>query len=305
MNNYNTDVIINIWEKSSCLWGEFKVRYHDDLKEKKFSIFLCPNRKKCVHTHEFLELAYVLKGQAEHQWDKNYADIKTGDYFIVDYRSRHSYVAKTEDFELINCLFLPELIEPSLVGCRSLQTLLSSYQIHFRNEFFTASPSVSIFKEDDGKIKNLLLSMLDEFEKELPGYMQVIRSRLIEILVLTMRKIYIDPHIDSENSSMDAILRYINSCYMNEITLNEICRKFGYSFSYLSMKFKKELGISYTGYLQRVRIEQSMRMLAFSDKPVSEIAHAVGYHDIKSFYSVFKKIADTTPARFRKNYSAK
>ena len=280
------------------------MNYRDNLKEKKFSIFICPSTNKKSHTHSFLELAYVLKGEAVHNWDGSSMHIKEGDYFVIDYLSEHSYHAKTEEFELINCLFLPELIDASLINCRSLQAVISSYQIHFKNEFFTASPAMSIYKDDDGKIKNLLLAILEEFNGEAPGYLQIIRSRIIEILVMTMRKIYFDPKPDKSDSSMNGILKYISSEYMKDITLKDICHKFSYSFSYLSMKFKRELGMSYMEYLQKTRVEQSMRLLVYTDKSVNEIAQTVGYRDIKSFYNVFKRYADTTPAKFRKNYYA-
>lgn len=278
------------------------MNYRNNLKEKKFSIFLCPRKQIGIHSHDFLELAYVLKGEATHSWDNNSETIKEGDYFVIDYQSQHSYKAKTDDFELINCLFLPEFIDTSLISCRSLQAVISSYQIQFNNDFFTANPSAIIYKDTDGKVKELLLTILNEFTKKAPGYLQLIRSHIIEILIITMRKIYFNPKPDSNESSIDEILKYINSEYMNDITLKDICHKFGYSFSYLSMKFKKVLGLSYTEYLQKIRIEQSLRLLVHTDKSVVEIADAVGYHDIKAYYTVFKKVINTTPAKFRKNY---
>ena len=43
--------------------------------------------------------------------------------------------------------------------------------------------------------------------------------------------------------------------YMKDITLKDICCKFSYSFSYLCMKFKRELGMSYMEYMQKTRVE--------------------------------------------------
>lgn len=278
------------------------VNYRDNLKDKKFSIFVCSSKRATCHAHRFLELVYVLQGEAEHSLDQTHMKIKAGDYFVIDYRSQHSYEALTRDFKIINCLFVPELIDPALVNCRSLQTLITNYQIHFKTEFFTASPSMNLYRDEEGKIKALLLSMLEEFESEEPGFLQIIRAKIIEILVITMRKIYYAPLSDCIDGDMDKILKYINSQYMNSISLKDICAKFNYSFSYLSMKFKKISGLSYMEYLQRIRVEQSMRMLVHTNEPVSEIALAVGYKDIKSFYTVFKRFANTTPSRFRKGF---
>ena len=281
------------------------MNYANYLNENKFYIFICPSKTRLLHTHSFLELAYVLKGSALHSWNQTSTVIHEGDYFVIDYASQHSYKAITDDFALINCLFMPELIDPALKNCHSLQTVISSYQIHFKDVFFTANPSANTFRDDTGKIKALLLAMLEEFQNKSPGYLQIVRSKIIELLVVTMRKIYQDHHSDQKDSDMDQIIKYISTEYSSDISLKDICQTFNYSFSYMSMKFKKTLGMTYTEYLQKTRVEQSMRLLVSSNKSVGEIAQAVGYRDIKAFYTVFARFANTTPAKFRKNYYAK
>jgi len=277
------------------------INYTDYLNKNKFYIFISPATERQSHTHNYLELAYVLKGSAIHNWNQSSSHIHEGDYFIIDYESLHSYKATTESFELINCLIMPEFIDPALKNCRSLQAVISSYQIHFKNVFFTTNPSANIFR-DDGKIKALLLTMLEEFHEQAPGYQQILRSKIIELLVMTMRKIYLDHQADSHGSDMDHIIKYISTEYMNDITLINICRRFNYSVSYMSMKFKKTLGMTYMEYLQKTRVEQSMRLLVSTNIAVDKIARLVGYRDLKAFYTVFKRFANTTPAKFRKDY---
>ena len=277
------------------------VNYQNDLKEKRFSVFVCPRLERTSHTHDFLELVYVQKGEAVHIWDKNVIEIKSGDYFVIDYQSVHSYRSKSEEFEIINCLFMPEFIDASLVNCRSFQNVIRNYQIYFGDEVFSPGFSMNVYRDESKEIKNLLDSAIKEFETQAPGYLQVIRSKLIEILVLTMRKNYSEQKKSPITGGLGKIVEYINSEYMNNITLGTICRNFGYSFSYLSAKFKQETGSTFTGFLQKTRIEQSMRLLAHTDLSIDEIAQRVGYQDIKSFYAQFKKISDTTPAKFRKS----
>ena len=273
------------------------------LKENKFSIYVCPNTRIHLHEHNYLELGYVIKGEAIHSWGEDSVTIKEGDYFVVDYNAQHSYVAKTDEFELINCIFLPEFIDPALTHCRSFLEVISNYQIHFNSELFIENPSIKIYKDEDEKIKSLLTSLLDEFTLRSPGYMQIIRSMVIELLILTMRKIYFDPNSGLGDSFSDRVLKYLHSHYMNDITLADVSKGLNYSPTYLSMKFKKELGISFSKYLQKTRIEQSMRLLVHTDKPIEEIAADVGYRDIKTFYILFKSFSNSSPAKFRKNHS--
>lgn len=279
------------------------MNYHNDLKEKKFSIFVLPQKMAKTHTHNFLELVYVLKGDAIHKWDKTEFKIKEGDFFVINFNSEHSYISTSEEFQIINCLFLPEFIDPTLRSCNSFQAVISSYQIHFKTEFFTANPSMYVFQDNNHTIKDQLLAILSEFNCEAPGYMHIIRSKLVEILVMTMRKIYLAPALESNNNEMSNIIKYLNLEYMNNITLQQVCELFNYSYSHLSLKFKKELGMSFTEYMQKLKIEHSMRLLVHTDKSISEIIDTIGYKDIKSFYTLFKRIANTTPASFRKNNS--
>ena len=116
---YSNCGIINLWVKLRVLGGVFMVDYIDDLKDKKVHVSLCPSLGNNLHRHKFMELAYVVKGEAEHYLDNSQERIKVGDYFVIDYQSRHFYRAITQEFEVINCLFLPELIDPSLIHCNS------------------------------------------------------------------------------------------------------------------------------------------------------------------------------------------
>lgn len=273
------------------------------LKDNKFSIYVCPTTEIHPHSHNYLELGYVIKGEAIHSWGNDSVLIKEGDYFVVDYNAQHSYLAKTDELEIINCIFLPEFIDPALTHCRSFLEVISNYQIHFNSDLFIENPSVKIYKDEDGRIKNLLFSLLDEFTLHAPGYMQLLHSKVIELLILTMRKIYFDPNSGLGNSFSDRVLKYLHSHYMNDITLADIAGYLNYSPTYLSMKFKKEFGLNFTKYLQKTRIEQSMRLLAHTDKSIDEIAAEIGYRDNKAFYSLFKTFSNSSPAKFRKNHS--
>ena len=53
-------------------------------------------------------------------------------------------------------------------------------------------------------------------------------------------------------------------------------------------------------YLQKVRIEESLRLLVSTNKKTADIAEAVGYNDVKFFYSVLKKYVRLTPGEFKK-----
>ncbi len=82
--------------------------------------------------------------------------------------------------------------------------------------------------------------------------------------------------------------------------LNSLSHKLKFSAPYLSRRFKEDTGMVFSEYLQKVRIEESLRLLANTDKKTADIAESVGYNDIKFFYSVFKRYVKLTPGEFKK-----
>ena len=84
-------------------------------------------------------------------------------------------------------------------------------------------------------------------------------------------------------------------------TLEEIGHELGYSQYYLSAKFKKLTGIGYREYITKRKVQESRRLLANTNKTISDIAESVGYKDMNSFYLAFKKINGFSPAVYRKS----
>ncbi len=94
-------------------------------------------------------------------------------------------------------------------------------------------------------------------------------------------------------------VQHINSNYMNKITLKKLANYLHVNQSYMSRLFKKEMNMSFSEYLNDVRIKRSKNLLKNSDMPILEIALYVGYDSQSYFTKVFKKITGTTPKRFR------
>jgi transcriptional regulator GlxA family with amidase domain len=67
-------------------------------------------------------------------------------------------------------------------------------------------------------------------------------------------------------------------------------------------RFKKATDNSPIEYLQRIKIEHAKRALEQSGENISTLMYDVGYNDVKTFRSVFKKITGLTPQDYRKKY---
>jgi len=251
------------------------------------------------HAHNFFELVYVTGGTAIHILSGEKSLLATGDYFIVDYGSVHSY-SESRDFQIINCLFLPEIIDDTLYGCRSFDTLIQNCLIRYYSPSIQHTPVNRIFHDDDGRILALLVGMQDEYREKKAGFNEVFRCRLIEILVLTLRRIIPASKRWPKSTAVLSIVQYVDRNYSKSLTLSSFCEEYHYNLQYMSRKFKQETGFTFREYLQKVRIEKSCSLLAGSDMWIQDIAQAVGYDDIKFFCQIFKKLLNMPPREYRK-----
>ena len=250
------------------------------------------------HKHKFLELVYILDGSAIHTRDGIQTKVSAGDYFIVDFNSYHMYKSKNP-ITLINCLFMPEFIDNTLAGCNSLATVLNNYLIRFNcgiREYVT-----SVFHDDTGEIKHLIVKLMNEFAEKKSGYLELMRCTLIEIIINMMRCTAAPTKRTEYKPHIYYIMDYINKNYNKDISLSFLANEMHYTVSHLSHMFSEYVGMGFNKYLQKTRLEHACHLLANTNLKISEIAEAVGIFDTNYFRELFKRHFGISPTLFKKN----
>ena len=254
-----------------------------------------------MHTHNFLEIAYVKSGVAEHILNGRKSKIRVGDFLIMDYNAVHSYKSIGEEpLEILNCLFSPEFIDKTLKNCKNFSEVVNNYMIKYNYLAANKSPANYIFSDKDGEILALLLKMKDEYENKAPGYHGIIRCALVEIIIRTVRMSALSLDA-SADGICDYIIRYTADNLSEKSILGSISAEVNFSVSYLSQKFKEKMGITFSEYLKRMRINEACRLLANTNKKIIDIASLLGYADIKFFNKIFKSHLGVTPRDFRRS----
>ncbi len=255
------------------------------------------------HEHEFFELAYILEGEIEHFFEGQPMLLKEGDFFIVDYHVHHWYRQHgTKPIKVINCLFLPRIIDQTLQDCRSFAELLNHYLIKCSYQTLSEQPEDLIFQDTAGKVNRLLHRMLSECEQKQAGYVEMMRCHLIELLIHTTRMIHRREPSLPESDIIRHIREQVEAHFTEAITLQSICDDAGYSLSYLSTKFRETTGTTFREFVKRTRVSQSCRLLSNTDLSIEKIAESVGYSDVKYYYKSFKEVFGMTPLAFRKHH---
>ena len=251
------------------------------------------------HDHHFFELAYVTSGTCKHTLNGTAGRLQAGDYFFIDYGSIHSY-EQVQDLELINCLFLPEFIDETLQGCKSLNELLHTCLLRYHRMIIGENWADRIFHDEDGTVGRLLSDMVQEYRHQTLGSEDIFRCKLTEILILTLRMLIKPQRPVSDSAIIGEVIHFVDKHYREPLTLQTFCEQKHYNVSYISRRFKQDTGMSFREYVQKVRMERCCELLAGSDTPVSEIARSVGYEDVQFFNTVFKKLLHMTPREYRK-----
>lgn len=102
-------------------------------------------------------------------------------------------------------------------------------------------------------------------------------------------------------SALWDILQHIQKEMANPgLTLTSVAKKFYMNDSYLSRTFKKELGFSFSKYLNRIRMEKAISLISESNMKAYQIAEIVGIPDAYYFSNCFKKYTGKSIRDFKK-----
>jgi len=95
-------------------------------------------------------------------------------------------------------------------------------------------------------------------------------------------------------------LRYIHQHFQQNITLEETSSAVSLSPNYFSHLFNARMRISFSSYINQLRVEKAAQLLLNSKASLVEIAGEVGFEDQSYFSKVFKNITMLTPGQYRK-----
>ena len=100
----------------------------------------------------------------------------------------------------------------------------------------------------------------------------------------------------------DGVRGYIDENYARyDLSLAGLALHFGVTGSYLSTIFKKQMGTTFSAYLEQVRIQQAERLLAERKLTIDEIAARVGYTNSDSFRRAYKRARGISPSQYKEN----
>jgi AraC-like DNA-binding protein/mannose-6-phosphate isomerase-like protein (cupin superfamily) len=263
-----------------------------------------------VHGHDFIELVYIVRGEAQHCFEGDEYDVRAGDVFIINPGEVHTYrIDPGKQIEIINCIFLPNLIQDTLLRELGISQSMDYFYVHpflDKNERFYHR--LNLHGEDSERALSLLEGMIKELQGRDPGYSTIIRLKMVELLILLSR--YYRQRMSEYNNKKAArgsehqllirrIYGYLERHYDKKISIPSLCELFNISSRQMNRIFKKETGMTVLEKIHEIRIEKAKQLLLETDEKVINIAGRVGYEDPAFFSQLFRRQVGCSPGKFR------
>ncbi|GFD99224.1 helix-turn-helix transcriptional regulator [Tenacibaculum mesophilum] len=206
-----------------------------------------------------------------------------GDDKIVFYRNKHINEVKIK-------------MHDSFIKKHKMQALFSSNEIS----------SLSTTQQLTSNMERIVNDMLTNSQKGL------LKRLFLESKVLELMHLQLNIHSKKGNSSNEKVLKKIykveailQTNIHEQISIQQLARKVLLNQNVLKNEFKKLFGETIFNYTKNLRMNKAKDLLAYTQKPIYEIADIVGYKNPTHFTAAFKKFEKTTPKEFRKNYTYK
>ncbi|WP_106767082.1 AraC family transcriptional regulator [Paenibacillus faecalis] len=100
---------------------------------------------------------------------------------------------------------------------------------------------------------------------------------------------------------VEKAIDYIQENYKEKLTLQMVADHVYMNPQYFSRIFKKEMGVTYTDYVNRLKIAHACKLLETTGYPAFRISAECGFTDPSYFNRVFCKQKNMTPKEYKKS----
>ncbi len=257
-----------------------------------------------LHRHNFIEMAYVVKGELNQLIAGVKYTFPQGSICIIDRNSEHADFVKNQDNyviflgmkeDLFDELFLSELdnkvqkfIRKALLEQKSIKQFLQFNPRYTDNEIFSLIEQVAEEKFKNGKgakyiVKGLMIRVFDILTKD------------YDILLTST-------HLKKMNELLfSEIEEYMRGNY-KDASLKELTKRFHFQQDYYARLIKKHTGMTFSEFHRKIRMSKAEDLLLNTRMSIGSIIESVGYENRYYFYKFFFELHNLTPLQYRKKH---
>jgi len=262
-----------------------------------------------LHMHDYVQIAYVVRGICTHYFCDKQLTVGKGDLFIIPPGQEHSLnTFENKDYELVLLDFTPGFLGDQLKPfSRSLfRHVLQTEKKDSPTEWL--QPWLHISQEKQLLVEQLLQDIQDEFEQKEEGYEFSIQVNVVKLLILIDRERRKEEkerqsatHQRSNCQQFHEVIRHVHEHYAQDIPLEKGAYIANMTPAYFSHLFKKTTGQTFIEFLHEVRIEKAKELIRQDRLSMTDICFQVGFRHLSHFIRTFKKRTGMTPTSYKKS----
>jgi len=261
-----------------------------------------------VHSHSFVEIAFVIAGRATHLSLAGPQRLKVGDVILLRPGVWHGY-DDCDRLDLYNCCFSGELLRRELAWMR--QDLLLGYLL-WTGPYSARGRGMLTTRLDEAALEECQVHLaalgalrhkpVAEHRGDIVGRLALVFGNLARAVAETHR-----PETGQTGPAHPAIgqaMRLLEDRLAYRWTLTELAEQLHLAPGYLVRLFKDATGLPPMAYLARLRAEHAAALLMHSDQPITCIGRAVGWPDQNYFARRFKAHYGLSASTYRARFAA-
>lgn len=229
------------------------------------------------HVHDSFEFFILLKGKMKIIIDFKPYILEKNQAVLILPQQIHSYESLEENSVNYLCVFSKDYV--------------ADYYHRIKGKV----PSNALFtlgKEDP-------LPFIEKLKKDTGSYYEA-KSLFYHLIACFDKKNNTYEKKESEtNDFVPYLLNKIQSDYQSPLTLKEISKEVGYSYTYCSSIILKTFHQSFKDLLNSYRLNIACMELSHSTKKISDIAFSCGFNSLRQFNRVFMDTMKTSPSLYR------
>lgn len=254
------------------------------------------------HLHNYIELTFIMSGQAEIVVKNKTIKLSTGQILLMGQNTIHCLNLNNPKTVIFNLAITSNfLTEERLMILRKLSTVAKMLFTILRNDNIDQAEYSIFDATDNSAIQDTLAEIIVEYYQPNFGSQEIINLDVLKLLVelIRLRQLQQPQVIANETSDVFDMLIYIENNYRN-LSLTQMSEVFHFHPNYLSAKLKTATGMSFSQLISLQKLNTAAAYLIHSHDTVSQISERIGYTDTSYFYQEFKKFFKTTPIQYRK-----
>lgn len=256
-------------------------------------------------SHDFWELVFIDSGNAMIVNDDKRIQLKQGQAYLHQPNVLHTIY--TEDDFANSAIISFECKSRSLRKLADKILVTSDYEKSLLNKIISETKH-----NYSDKLNDVHLTKMTKSDKSLFAGEQVIKN-CIELLFISLIRNAESANVNeimNININSDQIVSNIIKIMSEKleqaenINLNDISFKLGFSKSYIKSQFKKKTGVSIIQYYINMKIDKAKKLLSSQKFTVSEIADNLGFGSVYYFSRQFKLQTDMSPTEYVRSIKA-